>query len=272
VAVGALAMDMGAFTPFLHGIALRELINDVFERLCGARLTYNYVTIGGVANDLPAGLTEQIAAALDRIEREMQGFNRLITGNSIFRDRLAGTAVVSAADAVAWGLVGPNLRASGVSFDLRRDEPYGIYPQLDFAVPVGEGFAGARGRVGDAFDRYVVRLLEIVESTRICRQLLARLPPPASKAADPAGGWQADVKAALRKPPKGEVWCRTECPRGETGYYLIGDGGKAPYRMRIRTGSFSAVGIIPHLARGIMLADLVAVIGSLDIVLPEVDR
>ncbi len=272
VAVGALAMDMGAYTPFLHAIALRELINDLFESICGARLTYNYVTIGGVANDLPAGIEPRIAAALDQIEREMRGFNKLITGNTIFRDRLAGTATISAADAVAWGLVGPNLRGSGVDFDLRRDEPYGFYDRVEFAVPVGDAFAGANGRVGDAFDRYIVRLLEILESTRICRQALKHLPPAAPKAADLVGGWQADVKAALRKPPKGEVHHRTEMPRGETGYYLISDGSKIPYRIRIRTGSFTAVAIIPKLAPGLMLADIVAVIGSLDIVLPEVDR
>jgi NADH-quinone oxidoreductase subunit D len=272
VAVGALAMDMGAYTPFLHAIAGRELINDLFERICGARLTYNYITIGGVGFDLPAGIEADIATVLDRIDREMTAFNRLITGNSIFRDRLAGVATVSAADAVAWGLVGPNLRGSGVDYDLRRDEAYGFYPRLRFQVPVGDRFAGARGARGDCYDRYIVRLLEILESISMCRQILPLLPAAAAKETDPVGGWQADIKPALRKVPKGEVFVRSEMPRGETGYYLVSDGTKVPYRVRIRTGSFTAIGILPKLAPSLMIGDIVAVIGSLDIVLPEVDR
>lgn len=272
VAVGAMAMDLGAFTPFLHGIALREGVNDLFERICGARLTYNYVTVGGVAFDLPEGIEADISAFLDQLEREMIGFNRLITMNSIFRDRCAGVATVDARTAVAYGLVGPNLRGSGVDFDLRRDEPYGIYGQLGVQVPVGRAYAGAKGRIGDCYDRYIVRLLEILESVRLCRVVLKRLPPPAEKPADPVGGHQADCKKAVMKPPKGEVRFRAENPRGETGYWIVADGGKTPYRIRIRTGSFSAIGILPLLAPGNMIADLVAIIGSLDIVLPEVDR
>jgi NADH-quinone oxidoreductase subunit D len=272
IAVGALAMDMGALTPFLHAIAMREAVNDLFERICGARLTYNYVTVGGVWFDLPAGIEPDIRAVVDRIEREMVTFNRLITGNGIFRDRLAGVAAVSATDAVAWGLVGPNLRGSGVDYDLRRDEPYLFYDRVAFEVPVGDAFAGARGRRGDCFDRYVIRLVEINESIRIVRQVLAQMPPAAASETDPVGGWQADIKPNLRKVPKGEVHVRSENPRGETGYRIVGDGTKVPYRIRIRTGSFTALGLLPVVAPGLMIGDLVAVIGSFDIVLPEVDR
>ncbi len=272
IAVGAMAMDVGAYTPFLHGIAQREAVNDVFEKLCGQRLTYNYVTIGGVAFDLYPTAVDEITRFLDQFEREMVRFNKLVTTNTIFRDRCAGVAVVAAADAIAWGLVGPNLRGSGVDFDLRRDESYGVYGELGVQVPVGQAYAGRKGRVGDAYDRYVVRLLEIQESVRLCREVLNLLPPAAAKANDPVGGWQTDVGKLLKKPPKGAVHVRTEAPRGEMGYFLVSDGSKMPFRVRCRTGSFTAAGIFHHVMRGIFLADVVAVIGSFDVVVPEIDR
>lgn len=272
VAVGAMAMDVGAYTPFLHGIAQREGVNDIFEKLCGQRLTYNYITIGGVAFDLYDGATDEMTHFLDQFEREMQRFNKLVTTNTIFRDRCAGVATVRAEDAIAWGLVGPNLRGSGVDWDLRRDEPYGLYGELGVRVPTGQAYAGRKGKVGDAYDRYVVRLLEIQESVRLCRETLKLLPPPGPKPADPTGGFQADVSKVLKKPPKGAVHVRTEAPRGEMGYFLVSDGNKVPFRVRCRTGSFTAAGIFHKVMRGIFLADVVAVIGSFDIVVPEIDR
>lgn len=272
LAVGAMAMDVGAYTPFLHGIAQREHVNDIFERLCGQRLTYNYVTIGGVAFDLHASAPQEIASFLDQLEREFVRFNKLITTNNIFRDRCAGVAPVTAQEAVAWGLVGPNLRGSGVDWDIRRDEPYGIYGQLGVRVPTGQAFAGRNGVVGDCYDRYVVRLLEVRESIRLCREVLKLLPPAADKANDPVGGHQAEVSKLLRKPPKGRVHVRTEAPRGEMGYFIVSNGTKEPWRVRIRTGSFSASGIFHKVMRGIFLADVVAVIGSFDVVVPEIDR
>ncbi len=272
VGVGAMAMDLGAYTPFMHGIAQRETVNDIFERLCGQRLTYNYITLGGVAFDLHAQAVDEITRFLAEFEREMVRFNKLITSNAIFRDRCAGIAEVTAAEAVAWGLVGPNLRGSGVDWDVRRDEPYGIYGQLGVRVATGQGFAGRNGRVGDCYDRYFVRLLEIQESVRLCREVLKLLPPAAEKPNDPVGGYQAELTKILRKPPKGEVHVRTEAPRGEMGYYLVSDGTKVPYRVRIRTGSFSAAGMFAKIMQGIFLADVVAVIGSFDVVVPEIDR
>jgi NADH-quinone oxidoreductase subunit D len=257
IAVGAMAMDVGAYTPFLHGIAQREAVNDIFEKLCGQRLTYNFVTIGGVAFDLHDGAVDEITRFLDQFEVEMRRFNQLVTRNTIFRDRCAGVATVTAKEAIAWGLVGPNLRGSGVDWDLRRDEPYGLYGELGVQVPTGQAYAGRKGRVGDAYDRYVVRLLEIQESVRLCRETLKRLPPKADKASDPVGGHQADVSKA---------------PRGEMGYFVVSDGNKVPFRVRCRTGSFTAAGIFHHVMRGIFLADVVAVIGSFDIVVPEIDR
>ncbi len=272
VAVGVSAMDLGAFTPFLHGLAQRETVNDIFERLCGQRLTYNYITIGGVAFDLHPTAVAEIGTFLDELSREMKRFSQLITVNPIFRDRCAKVATISAAEAIAWGLVGPNLRGSGVDFDLRRDEPYGIYGELDVQVPVGRNYAGRHGALGDSYDRFVVRLLEIQESIRLCRKALELLPPAAAKADDPVGGWQSDASKVLRKPPAGEIYVRTEAPRGEMGYHLVSDGSKMPYRIKIRTGSFAAVGMLEYLCPGLFMADIVTVIGSLDIVLPEVDR
>ena len=274
VAVGSIAMDMGAFTPFLHALAQREIINDIFEKTCGARLTYNYMAVGGVVRDLHAGAEDEIKVFLKGLEKAMVDFNRLITSNSIFKGRLAGVAPVSAATALSYGLVGPNLRGSGVDFDLRRDVPYGVYDRFDFEVPTGNAYAGSKGLVGDCYDRLVVRLLEILESVKICRQALDQMPPSASKEDDPVGGWwiQKAAAKALRKPPVGEVYFRTENPRGETGYHIVSDGTKVPYRIKIRTGSFTALSLFETLAPGLMIADLVAVIGSFDIVLPEVDR
>jgi len=274
VAVGAMSMDLGAYTPFLHGIAQRETVNDIFEKTCGARLTYNYVTVGGVTHDLYVGAEDDIARFCTELEREMLRFNRLITTNTIFRDRCAGVGTISAEEAIGWGLVGPSLRGSGVAFDVRKAEPYGVYDRLTFDVPVGDNFAGSRGAKGDSYDRFVVRVLEILESIRILRQCLKDMPKPGpqDKPADPDTGWQAEVKKVILRPPKGEIYHRVENPRGETGYHLVSDGTKIPYRIKIRTGSFTGVGIFEHLMRGIMIADIVTIIGSLDIVVPEIDR
>jgi NADH-quinone oxidoreductase subunit D len=272
VSVGAAAMDMGAYTPFLHGVTQREFINDILEKTCGARLTYNYICIGGVMRDLHAGAEAEIRAFLDQLEPAMHSFNALISTNTIFRGRFAGVGVIDREMAIAYGMVGPNLRGAGVDWDLRRDRPYGLYPKLKFEVPVGKAYAGSKGVVGDCYDRYIVRLLEIVESIKLCRQVLDMMPPPAEKADDPIGGHRVDVTKKLRTPPKGGLYTRVENPRGETGYYIVSDGTKMPYRMKIRTGSFTSMTIFETLVPGMMVSDVVAFIGSLDIVLPEVDR
>lgn len=272
VSVGAAAMDMGAYTPFLHGVTQREFINDILEKTCGARLTYNYICIGGVMRDLHEGAEAEIKAFLDQLEPAMHSFNALISTNTIFRARFAGVGVIDREKAIAYGMVGPNLRGAGVDWDLRRDRPYGLYPKLKFEVPVGKAYAGSKGVLGDCYDRYIVRLLEIVESIKLCRQVLDMIPPPSEKADDPVGGYRVDVTKKLRTPPKGGVYTRVENPRGETGYYIVSDGTKMPYRMKIRTGSFTAMTIFETLVPGMMVSDVVAFIGSLDIVLPEVDR
>jgi NADH-quinone oxidoreductase subunit D len=258
IATGALAMDLGAVTPFLHWIREREKINDIMERICGARLTYNYLRFGGVARDIDPETIAMILGWLDHFEPIIDEFNRLITHNEIFVRRLAGVTTIPARDAVGWGLVGPNLRASGVDWDLRRDLPYSAYPELEFDVIVGQGW---RGELGDAYDRFYCRILELTESARILRQACAKLPP--------GEYW---VKPKTVKPRPNEVYACVESARGELAAYVVSDGTDKPYRARFRTGSFTAMSIIEHLSPGLLIADLVALIGSLDVVAPEVDR
>ncbi len=259
IATGSLAMDTGAFTPFIHWLREREKINDILERICGARLTYNYMRFGGVARDMDAETAEMISLWLDHFDPMLTEFNRLISGNEIFVRRLANVAVIAPEEAVAYGIVGPNLRASGVPWDIRRDEPYSIYSEFDFDVITGQGW---RGRVGDAYDRYYCRLLEMIESAKIVRQALAAIP---------AGEIRSKVPRTL-KPAANEVYTRVEGPRGEAGFYVVADGNDRPHRARYRTGSFTALSMISHLSPGLMLADLVVLIGSLDVIAPEVDR
>ena len=259
IAIGAANMDMGATTPFVHLLREREYMNDLLELVCGARLTYNYICIGGVNYDIPPQFLEWLSEYLDHFETAMEQINRLITYNRIFINRFANLAVVPPEMAINYNLVGPNLRGSGVKFDVRRDEPYSIYPELDFEIPVG---TGREGEVGDCYDRYMVRVEEIWESVKILRQCIKKIP-------------QGDIKTKVKsnlKPPKGHFYARTETPRGDTGYFLISDGKGSPSRLKIRTGSFTAMSIIPELSKGVFIADLVAIIGSLDIVASELDR
>ncbi|MBI5549647.1 MAG: NADH-quinone oxidoreductase subunit D [Deltaproteobacteria bacterium] len=259
VGVGSNASDIGAFTPFVHALREREAINDLIEALCGARLTYNYARIGGVAFDLPDGWADRLRRFLDHFEPFLDEFDRLISYNKIFIERLADVATISADEAIAWGLCGPSLRGSGVAFDCRRDVAYGAYPDFKFEVIVGKGW---QGTLGDAFDRYYVRVLEMMESCKILRQALDKLPE---------GEVMAKVPRRI-KPEPGEAMARVESARGELAYYVVSDGTEKPYRVRIRTGSFMAMGIIEPKSEGLMIADLVALIASFDVVAPEIDR
>jgi NADH-quinone oxidoreductase subunit D len=261
IGFGALLLDLGAVTPFVHALREREAYNDLVESLCGARLTHNYVRIGGVARDEPPGFREKCRAFIDHLEYEfLEEFNTMISFNTILINRLANVGVIPADTAVEYTLTGPNLRGSGVPFDLRKDEPYSIYDRFAFDVPVGTGRFGS---LGDSYDRYFVRVEEVAQSCRIIRQALDRMPET------------GEIRKKLPRPftvPAGEIYVRTESPRGELGYYLISDGGKNPFRVKIRTGSFSSMTIIEHISQGVMVADLVAIIGSLDVVAPEIDR
>ncbi len=259
IAIGTTAMDMGAFTPFIQLLREREYINDLLEMASGARLTYNYICIGGVMADLPLGWSEKCEEFIHHFDLAMEQMNRLVTYNQIFINRMANLAVVSPQMAQAYNLVGPNLRASGIKRDVRRDAPYSVYPELDFEIPVGKGL---EGEVGDCYDRFFVRVEEIRESLRILRQCLKMIPE---------GEVMAKVKKTI-KPPAGHYYVRHETPRGDTGYFIQSDGTTSPYRLKIRSGSFTGMSIIGELAKGTFIADLVAIIGSLDVVAPELDR
>jgi len=259
VALGAMAMDIGAITPFTYILREREYVNELLEMICGARLTYNYHRIGGVGWDMPAGWRDKVLAWCDHFAPVMDEFDRLITNNALFVARLANLAVIGAAEAIDFGLVGPNLRASGVDFDVRRDVPYSIYPKLRFEVPVGRGIVGT---VGDAWDRYWVRAQEWRQSVAMVRQCLEQI-----DATEPEF-WRAPKKLK----PVGDAMARVEAARGDMSCYVVGDGGANAYRARFRTGSFNAMAIIREKSRGLMVADLVALIASLDVVAPEIDR
>ncbi len=257
--IGTTGMDIGAMTPFTHALREREMINNLLEELCGARLTFNYMRIGGVAWDLPPGYAEKVLGYLDHFEPVLDEINSLLSYNKIYTERLGNVAVVSADMAKAYNLVGPNLRGSGVRYDLRKDRPYSVYEDFDFDVPVG---TGEQGTVGDCWDRYMIRINECRESAKILRQAIEQIPD---------GPVIAKVPRNF-KPPAGDTHIRVESARGDMSWYIVSDGSEYPYRVHVRTGSFAAMSIIDSLAHGLMIADLVAVIASFDIVAPEVDR
>jgi len=259
ISVGTFGQDIGAITPFLHALRERETINNLMEEICGARLTYNYIRIGGVGYDITQETCDRIGAFLDHFELIVDEYNRLLSYNKIFVERLVQVAPISLEDAFQYNIVGPNLRACGFRWDIRRDIPYSLYPELEFDVPVG---TGEKGILGDCYDRYMVRILEMQESCKILRQSLRMMPK---------GPAIAKVPRKF-KPPAGEVYIRIESARGDMGFYVVSDGSEYAYRVRFRTGSFTAMGLVEKLSRGIMVADLIALIASLDVDAPEIDR
>lgn len=259
LSVGTMGMDIGAYTPFTHALREREMINDLLEELCGARLTFNYMRIGGCAWDLPPRFKDKALEYLDHFEPIIDEYNALISFNKIYVERLANVGVMPPEMVIDYNLVGPNLRGAGVKYDVRRDEPYSVYPDLEFDVPVG---TGEMGTLGDSFDRYMVRMREMKESSKIIRQCFAKMEP---------GPVIAKVPRNF-KPPVGDAYIRLESARGDMGWYCVSDGSAFPYRVKIRTGSFAAMAAIEEVSRGLMLADLVTLIASLDLVAPEIDR
>jgi len=260
VALGTFSNDAGSQTPFFWYFRDREMILDLFEMTCGGRLLYNYMWVGGLSHDIPEGFEQGVLDFLDYIETRWPEYDRLMTDNHIFVERTANVGVLPPKIALEYGCSGPMLRGSGVDWDLRRDEPYGIYDQLDFDIPVGTGYKGTQG---DAWDRYWVRYEEMKQSTRIIRQILAD--------GLPDGDVREDVPRLVR-PPEGEVYVRNEAPRGEVAFYIVSDGSPTPYRVRARAGSYCNLSCIREIARGGMIADLIIILGSIDIVLGEVDR
>jgi NADH-quinone oxidoreductase subunit D len=264
IAVGTYGMDIGAFTPFLHLLRDREKILDLFEWTCGARLLYNYNWVGGLSHDVPEGF----GRACRQFLREFEAITHpelmdLLIANKIFIKRTAAVGVCSPELAISYDLTGPNLRGSGPPRDLRKDEPYSGYEEYDFKVPVGEGRFGP---LGSCFDRNWVRALEMAESAKIVHQALDKLEKME----------RADVREKVPKrikPNKGEVYGRSEAPRGQLGYYIVADGTAVnPYRVKAKSPCFTAMSVFHVLARGMMIADIIALIGSLDVVLGEIDR
>lgn len=256
---GTYAIDLGAFSPFLYAFQDRENILRLFEELSGARLLYNYIWIGGVWNDITDEQLSRIRGYLNDWEENFKKYHDLVGENKIFIGRTANVGVISKEQVYDFGLTGPVLRGSGIKWDLRKDRTYGIYDKFDFNVPVGEGI---KGQVGDCWDRYWVRMQEMNESIKILRQCLDGI----------SEGKHMGKVSKIIKVPAGEIYVRTECPRGELGYHLISDGGKTPYRLKVKSPCFTHVSALPVIAPGQMIADLVASIGSIDIVLGEVDR
>ncbi|MCH8148411.1 MAG: NADH-quinone oxidoreductase subunit D [Planctomycetes bacterium] len=266
VSLGTYGLDMGAFTPFLYCFREREMILDLFEQACGARLTYSYITVGGVHDDLPDGWVNRCSEFLDYFEPKIDDYNNLLSFNHIFVKRTATVGVFTAEDAVAYGLSGPVLRASGLRWDLRKTLPYDGYETYDFEVPIGEpGGTGDVPRgvvVGDCWSRYFVRVLEMVQSVRIVRQALDRLPDGSHEA----------PKMKNLKLPADEVYVEIENPRGQLGFYVQGDGSAIPARVKARGPSFCNLSIMSKACRNVLLADVPAIIGSIDVVMGEVDR
>ena len=273
------ALDVGAITPALWGFEEREKLMEFHEAASGARLHANYFRPGGVARDLPAGLTDKIAAWTESFPRFLDDLEGLLTENRIWKQRTVDIGVMPLEEALAWGWSGPCLRASGAAWDLRKAQPYDVYGELDFDIPVG--------RHGDCYDRYLVRMAEMRESLRIIRQCLERLPEGPVRVQDhkitPPS--RAKMKTSMEAlihhfklytegyhVPAGETYTVVEAPKGEFGVYLVSDGTNRPYRCKIRAPGFAHLQAMDRLAKGHMLADTVAIIGSLDIVFGEIDR
>lgn len=259
VSFGTYGLDMGAFTPFLYAFREREYVLDLFEQLCGARLTLSYINIGGVTWDLPPNFLEKMIEFLDYFEPKIDEYNDLLSFNHIFVKRTANVGVVSKELAIQYALSGPMIRGSGIPLDLRRDRPYSIYDRLQFDVCVGSGI---KGTLGDCWDRYWVKMQEMKQCCRILRQCAEQMPD---------GPFRAKLPRNMKVPP-GEVYCEFENPRGHLGFFIESQGGPIPYRVKIRGPSFVNLAVTHALCRHVLLADVPAIIGSIDIVMGEVDR
>jgi len=267
IAIGTYGMDIGAVTPFFFCFKEREHILNLLEWASGARLLYNYIWIGGLFYDLPVGFEQRCSEFLTQFKPKMRELDELLTNNSIFISRTQNIGVLPLDVAINYGCSGPMLRGSGINYDLRRIDGYSVYPELDFEIPIGEG---KMGTTGDCWDRFDVRVREISESIKIAEQCIERLTKELKRSPE------FDPRAKLPKkliPKAQEFYCRGEMPKGELGYYFIADGkSDKPFRCKARAASFSNLSVLPELAKGAMIADLIAILGSIDIVLGEVDR
>ncbi len=273
------AMDVGAMTPMLWGFEERERLMEFCERVSGARLHMAYFRPGGVANDMPEGLAEEIKEWADHFVGVIDDLETLLTENRIFKQRTVDIGVITAEQCYDWGFSGPNLRASGIAWDLRKSQPYDAYADMDFDIPIG--------KFGDCYDRYLMRMIEMRESVKIIHQAIDNMPKGPCKAENnkvtpPA---RTDMKQSMEamihhfklftegfRVPAGETYTAVEAPKGEFGVYLVSDGTNKPYRCKIRAPGFAHLQAIDFLSKGHMLADVVANIGSIDIVFGEIDR
>jgi len=277
--VTTFALDIGAITPMLWGFEDREILMEFYERVSGARMHANYFRPGGVHQDMPAGLVEDIAGFCDSFGARLDNLQELLTENRIFKQRTVDIGAFTAKQALDWGFSGPMLRASGVAWDLRKAQPYDVYAEMDFDVPIGKN--------GDCWTRYLVRMEEMRQSLRIIRQCLEKMPAGPVMIDDykiappPRGEMKRSMEALIHffklytegyHVPVGETYTAVEAPKGEFGVYLVSDGSNRPYRCKIRAPSFAFLQAIDAMSRGHMLADVVAIIGSLDIVFGEIDR
>jgi NADH-quinone oxidoreductase subunit D/NADH-quinone oxidoreductase subunit C/D len=251
---GAMAMDIGAFTPFFHAFREREAINEIMEDTCGARLTMNYMVPGGVMQDIHRDFQRKTKEFIQLFKSKVDEYEELLTGNVIFINRMKGVGVLSAEDAISYGCTGPTARGSGVSCDIRKWYPYDVYDKVEFDEILETGC--------DSLARYMVRLREMKQSVRIIEQLIDNIPE---------GDFQAKTKAVL-KLPKGEFYQKVETARGEFGIYIVSEGATTPYRIKFRSPGFSNLSALDHMARGSKLGDLVAMMGTLDLVIPDIDR
>jgi NADH-quinone oxidoreductase subunit D len=274
VSFGTYGLDMGAFTPFLYAFREREYILDLFEAMCGARLTYSYIYPGGPnypavqdSDAFPPEIAARVREFLDYFEPKIDEYNALLSFNHIFVRRTANVGVIPPERAIAYGLSGPCLRASGVKWDLRRTRPYDLYDRFEFDIPVGlaggEGEAPAEVVIGDCWNRYFVRMLEMKQSCRIVRQALDQMPKD--------GPFKAKNANKVKLPAR-SVYFEAENPRGQLGFYIEGDGSMIPYRVKARGPSFCNISILGEVCRNVLLADVPAIVGSIDIVMGEVDR
>jgi NADH-quinone oxidoreductase subunit D/NADH-quinone oxidoreductase subunit C/D len=251
---GAMAMDVGALTPFFLAFREREMINDIMEETCGARLTMNYMVPGGVMYDIHPQFQQRTRDFISHFRGKIDEYDELVTNNVIFQNRTKNVGYISREDAISYGMSGPAGRGSGVSCDIRKLYPYEIYEQLQFEEILETG--------GDSFARYMVRMREMKQSLSILEQLVDNIPE---------GDFQAKTKAVL-KPPKGEFYSRVETARGDFGVYIVSEGGTTPYRIKFRSPGFSNLSALDHMARGAKIGDLVAMMGTLDLVIPDIDR
>ena len=277
--IAAAALELGALTAFIYFVEAREIVWDLLEKVCGARLTSNYIRIGGLMCDLPPGFNDDLEATYPKLDKLFEDVDSLLTKNRIFLDRMRDTGAISKEDAISWGFTGPCLRACGIDYDIRKKQPYLVYDRLDFDIPIGT--------TGDNFDRYLVRMEEIKQSLKIIKQAMKDMPEGPINTDNPylRIPSKQDVYSQMEemiahfkvvidggKPPVGEVYYATEAANGELGFYIVSDGSGKPWKCRVRPPCFTMTGALPDLCKGGMLADIVPTFDMLNMIGGECDR